>query len=111
MPELNTMLVIKLFLLLRVGPVVETVALYLFLIGGVAFILLSLIAIVCVSTVKPTPQPQNQIVKKPVVQPVNPNLKKAEYMIESENKIPEANKEMDVYFCSLLTQTSDNDTP
>lgn len=109
MPELNTGLVVKLFLLVRVLPVVATIALYLFLIGGVAFILLSLFAIVCVTTVKTTtPIPHNQIVKSSA-QPVNPNLKKAEYM--APEKIPEATKEMDVYFCSLLTQNSDNDTP
>ena len=112
MPQLNTALVVKLFLLTRFAPVFETITLYLLLIGGVAFILLSLIAIVCVSTVKVTPTTSHkQIVKKSAAQPVNPNLKKTEYMTVNENNsIPEANKEMDVYFCSLLTQNSDNDT-
>lgn len=110
MPELSFTVVAKLFLLLRVLPVVETVSLYLLLIGGVSFIALSICALIFITDVKHKTQKKIQKQKKPTSWNGN-NVKKHEYKTE-ENKSPAdvKNKEMDVYFCSLLSPNSeDND--
>lgn len=105
MPKLSRTLTIKLFLLLRILPVVETIALSMFLIGGVAFILLGLCALICISTTKVQQRTLSKIVKKPTA--FNSNINKTEYL--APDKSAEANKEMDMYYCSLLSPSSDGD--
>lgn len=105
MPKLSRTLTIKLFLLLRILPIVETIALSMFLIGGVAFILLGLCALICISTTKVQQRTPSKIVKKPAAF-IN-NINKTEYL--TPDKSAEANKEMDMYYCSLLAPSSDGD--
>lgn len=102
MPELSQPIIIKLFLLLRILPVIETIALYLFLIGGVAFVLLSICAVIFISTAK-IPSQQNM---KPSLMKNIVNNPRNDYLPQVKN---DDNKEMEVYFTSLLAPTSDNE--
>ncbi|KAK7582273.1 hypothetical protein V9T40_013718 [Parthenolecanium corni] len=113
MPQLSKPIVIKLFLLLRVLPIVETVALYLFLIGGMAFVLLSICAVIFISTTK---MPMQSAVKKPssstttcssAIVPTKSKHLKNEYH-DSEKSL-EGNKEMDMYYCSLLAPSNERE--
>lgn len=109
MPKLASSIRIKLFLILRVLPVLETVALYLFLIGGMAFVLLSVCAVIFISTVKIPTQPTSPITKKAVVKTPSTKTSKSEYLTHV-GRDHDANKEMDVYYCSLLgPNSSDNE--
>ena len=102
MQELSFQIKLKLFLLLRVLPVLETLGVYLFLISGVSFIALSICALIFITDVKNKTQKKVQKPKKPSWN--NNAIKKQEYKIDAE-KSPQdiKNKEMDVYFCSLLS--------
>lgn len=111
MPQLSFTVTLKLFLLLRVLPVAETLGLYLLLISGVSFIALSICALICITDVKNKTQKKVQKQKKPIASWTSNGIKKHEYKSE-EPKSPTdiKNKEMDVYFCSLLSPNNeDND--
>ncbi|XP_065217044.1 scavenger receptor class B member 1-like isoform X2 [Planococcus citri] len=105
--ELSFQIKLKLFLLLRVLPVLETVGVYLLLIGGVSFIALSICALIFITDVKNQTQKKVQKPKKPSWN--NNAVKKQEYKVDAEKSSQDVkNKEMDVYFCSLLSPNGED---
>lgn len=107
MEELSFEVKLKLFLLLRVLPVAETLGVYLLLISGVSFIALSICALLFITDVKNKTQKKVQKTKKPSWN--NAAVKKQEYKIEAEKSQQDfKTKEMDVYFCSLLAPNGED---
>lgn len=96
--SLPTSLSTKFFIYLKVGPVAQSVMIYLFLIGGVSFLLLSLSSAFCIPkdiSAKETSTSwkgeafQHEVLEK--------EMNKARLKDTTDNT-----KEMEVYYCSLL---------
>lgn len=95
---LPTSLATKFYIYLTVGPIAQTVFTYLFLIGGVSFILLSLASAFCIPKEIKIGEPaanwkedafRHEVVEK--------ELNKQRLKETTHNT-----KEMEVYYCSLL---------
>lgn len=92
-------IITRFYIYLKVAPIAQTISIYLFLVGGVAFILLSLASAICIpkdlkvnqnsSTWRDDTLPQDKIIKEKNKQIVKDMKKDA--------------KEMEVYYCSFLS--------
>lgn len=102
-------MIAKFYFYLKIGPAIQTFFIYLLLISGIASILLS-IAASCYVNKDQDISPNfrwrttNEIVANQAQQQEN---KKRQY----KNDVPTSNncKEMETYYCSLLTTTNEKD--
>ncbi|XP_046683600.1 scavenger receptor class B member 1-like isoform X1 [Homalodisca vitripennis] len=102
--ELPTSMATRFYIYLRVGPIAQTIFTYLFLIGGMSFILLSLASAFCIpkdiklkeATVWKEEAFRHQVVEKEM---------NKQRLKETTNNT----KEMEVYYCSLLRTNEDTE--
>lgn len=102
---LPTSVLTRFFIYLRIAPIAQTIFTYLFLIGGVAFILLSLASVFCI--------PKNMKLSEANDAWRDDALKQETLQKENNKKrlkdTTNNAKEMEVYYCSLLTPSSDKE--
>lgn len=102
---LPTGVLTRFFTYLRIAPIAQTISTYLFLIGGVAFILLSLASTFCIPKDMKRVDTQNSWRDEALREEMLPkDINKKKLKENSSNA-----KEMEMYYCSLLTPSSHKD--
>lgn len=102
---LPTGVLTRFYIYLRIAPIAQTLFTYLFLIGGVAFILLSLASAFCIPKNIKHADTNNTWRDDALRQEMLPKDINAKTSKDNTNNA----KEMEVYYCSLLTPSSNKD--
>jgi hypothetical protein len=99
MPQLPDNMLTRFYFYLRVGPIAQTLSIYLLLIGGVSFILLSMASAVFIPrlSLASTQAHEESQWKKDLS-----SMKKHSLQHQTNTK------EMELYYCSLLSTTDEN---
>lgn len=97
----------RFYIYLKVGPVAQTVMIYLFLIGGVSFILLSLASAFCIPKDISSKEPSNAWKGDAFRHEVLEKEMNKERLKDTTKNT----KEMEVYYCSLLRSGNEDQSP